>query len=571
MTIKARTSDHIFIINTIFRKFCNTSQKLYMCFVDFRKAFDKVWQEALMLKMLKLGIRGSFFGTIRSMYSDCKSCIKNDGLLSNSFSCLSGVRQGDVMSPNLFNIYINDLPSIFASDNDSPKLKDVYVHCLMYADDLVLMSLSEDGLQNKLNKLDAYCKEWGLEINSKKTKVMAMSNSNEDAPNRIMKIDDANLGWVNSYRYLGILIHSNGDFSSTSENLCVRGWKASFKIKSALKDVDVDPELKLKLFDTLVKPVICYNSEIWGVMNNVFNSKNVSQFWERVSNLPVENFQIKFCKSVLGVHPKAHNGAVMGELGRLPLFLNIMKSVLKYIIHLDEIKCDRPLLNAAILEDGHLCVSKSWRKKVDKIVSFFHCKISETLDRNCIDKIYTKMNLSYLVHWKKMLGDESSQEGKLYLYRRIKSNFGIEPYLKDIKKLKFRRAITAFRLSAHNLEIETGRYVQDKNAVGKKCSVRREDRLCCFCFSEFRNIVVGDEVHAILKCPRFFDVRQSFLVRFERLVPNIKDLSDTDKLLYMLTCERESARLVSRFLVVVLSAQRSSFVKLWRELNNPGV
>ena len=565
---KARTSDHIFIINTIFRKFCNAGKKVYVCFVDFKKAYDKVWQEALMLKLLNLGIRGSFFGIIRSMYSNCKSCIKNGGLLSNTFSCLSGVRQGDVMSPNLFNIYINDLPSIFDGDSDSPKLKDSSVHCLMYADDLVLMSLSEVGLQYKLDKLYEYCKKWGLEVNTKKTQVMAMSNSSEGVPNSIMRIGDAALEWVNSYKYLGILINANGDFLPTSENLCVRGWKASFKIKSALKDVDVNPELQLKLFDTLVKPVICYNGEIWGVMNNVFNSKNDSQFWERVSKLPVENFQIKLCKIVLGVHSKAHNGAVMGELGRLPLFLNIMKSVLKYIIHLDEVKCDRPLLNAAILEDGNLCVGKSWRKRVDKIISLFQCKISETMDGKYINEMYEKMKLSYLLHWRKMLGDESSQEGKLYLYRRIKSHFGMEPYLGDIVKLKFRRAVTAFRLSAHNLEIETGRYVG--KTVGNKCRVQREDRFCCFCYNEFKDKILGDEVHAILKCPQFTVFRQSFQARFEKLVPNLKELSDTDRLIYMLTCEGDSIRVVSRFLVVVLSAQRYSFVKLWRELNKPG-
>ena len=326
--------------------------------------------------------------------------------------------------------------------------------------------------------------------------------------------------------------------------------------------------MQLKLFDTLVKPVICYNGEIWGIMNNVFNSKNVSQFWERVSKLPVEIFQIKFCKNVLGVHSKAHNGAVMGELGRLPLFLNIMKSVLKYIVHLDEVKCDRPLLNAAILEDEHLCVSKSWRKRVDKIISLFQCKISETMDGKYINEMYEKMKLSYLLHWRKMLGDESSQEGKLYLYRRIKSHFGMEPYLGDIVKLKFRRAVTAFRLSAHNLEIETGRYVG--KTVGNKCRVQREDRFCCFCYNEFKDKILGDEVHAILKCPQFTVFRQSFQARFEKLVPNLKELSDTDRLIYMLTCEGDSIRVVSRFLVVVLSAQRYSFVKLWRELNKPG-
>ena len=161
-----------------------------------------------MLKLLNLGIRGSFFGIIRSMYSNCKSCIKNGGLLSNTFSCLSGVRQGDVMSPNLFNIYINDLPSIFDGDNDSPKLKDSSVHCLMYAVDLVLMSLSEVGLQYKLDKLYEYCKKWGLEVNTKKTQVMAMSNSSEGVPNSIMRIGDATLEWVNSYKYLGILINA---------------------------------------------------------------------------------------------------------------------------------------------------------------------------------------------------------------------------------------------------------------------------------------------------------------------------------------------------------------------------
>ena len=116
----------------------------------------------------------------------------------------------------------------------------------------------------------------------------------------------------------------------------------------------------------------------------------------------------------------------------------------------------------------------------------------------------------------------------------------MEPYLGDIAKLKLRRAVTAFRLSAHNLEIETGRYVT--NAVGHKCSIRREDRFCCFCFNEFKNKVLGDEAHAILKCPRFSDVRQSFMSRFVKLVPNMNYLSDPDRLIYMLTREVELKR-----------------------------
>ena len=132
---------------------------------------------------------------------------------------------------------------------------------------------------------------------------------------------------------------------------------------------------------------------------------------------------------------------------------------MKYIIHLN----DRPLLNAAILEDDNLCISKSWRKRVEKIVAFFQCDINKLPDTRCIYELLKNMKNSYIDNWRKLLGDESSQEGKLYLYRRFKSYFGMEPYLRHIQKLKFRRAMTAFRLSAHNLEIETGQYVYDRS------------------------------------------------------------------------------------------------------------
>ena len=56
------------------------------------------------------------------MNEDCKACIKNEGLLSDTFEYKSGVKQGDVMSPNLFDTYINDLLATFYDDNDSPKV-----------------------------------------------------------------------------------------------------------------------------------------------------------------------------------------------------------------------------------------------------------------------------------------------------------------------------------------------------------------------------------------------------------------------------------------------------------------
>ena len=76
------------------------------------------------------------------------------------------------MSPNLFKVFINDLPKYMENTPDPAYLNTHPVHCLMYADDIVLLSSSAQGLQCKLDKLHSYCKEWCLNVNTTKTKIL---------------------------------------------------------------------------------------------------------------------------------------------------------------------------------------------------------------------------------------------------------------------------------------------------------------------------------------------------------------------------------------------------------------
>jgi hypothetical protein len=98
--------------------------------------------------------------------SNRKSCVKlqNHILVTGHFPINLGVKQGDNLSPNLFKIFINDLPDYIEDSIDLILLNNKPLNCLLYADDLVLFSTSAKGLQTRLDILQKYCKDWCLKV-----------------------------------------------------------------------------------------------------------------------------------------------------------------------------------------------------------------------------------------------------------------------------------------------------------------------------------------------------------------------------------------------------------------------
>jgi hypothetical protein len=93
------------------------------------------------------------------------------------FSLNVGVKQADNLSPSLFKIFVNDLPSYLSNTSDPVNVNGKDVHCLMYADDIMLLSKSAKGLQEKLDILNTYCKDWCLTVNTSKTKILVFNNA----------------------------------------------------------------------------------------------------------------------------------------------------------------------------------------------------------------------------------------------------------------------------------------------------------------------------------------------------------------------------------------------------------
>ena len=134
------------------------------------------------------------------------------------------------MSPILCNIFINDLVELFSPSDYScfpVKLKSVSLNCLLYADDLILLSETGTGIQNCLNKLQVYCKKWCLQINLKKTQYLVINRNGKQLKCKLY-FGDKIVKHTNEYCYLGVMITACGSFSSAMKILYKKGLKAMF-------------------------------------------------------------------------------------------------------------------------------------------------------------------------------------------------------------------------------------------------------------------------------------------------------------------------------------------------------
>ena len=224
----------MFILKSILESHCSDRNgRVYACFVDFRKAFDTVIHTGIKIKLLQTGVGSKFYNIVKNMYNTSTSCIRLKNGVTDSFPVSVGVKQGDNLSPNLFKIFINDLPCYMQNTQDPVKLDDKDIHCLMFADDIVLFSKSPAGLQEKLNRLEDYCKDWCLSVNTSKTKIMIFNKAGKLIPHQFI-YDGKPLECVKSYKYLGIHFCASGSFALAQSELFKKSTQSTFQIKKGL-------------------------------------------------------------------------------------------------------------------------------------------------------------------------------------------------------------------------------------------------------------------------------------------------------------------------------------------------
>ena len=142
-----KTTDHIFVLQTLIDKIVkHEKRKPFVAFIDFRKAYDSINRNDLFFKQME--IRGLFLDNLKSLYSSIKYCVKIGKGYIDPIESFLGLKQGCVLSPILFNLFIDDIKEIFNRQCDPVLLFDTFMNHLLYADDLIMMSNSAEGFTN---------------------------------------------------------------------------------------------------------------------------------------------------------------------------------------------------------------------------------------------------------------------------------------------------------------------------------------------------------------------------------------------------------------------------------------
>ena len=151
------------------------NSKLYVCFLDAQKAFDKVWHEGLFLKLFEMGVELYLLKVLISLHDHLSSYVLFRGFKSIEFNISRGTRQGGVLSPFLFLCFINDLLNELCASNLGLSINGINLTCPTVADDMLLQSLSNVGLELLINICVRYFHQWRLDYNPLKCAVVVFN------------------------------------------------------------------------------------------------------------------------------------------------------------------------------------------------------------------------------------------------------------------------------------------------------------------------------------------------------------------------------------------------------------
>ena len=233
---------------------------LYLCFIDFMKAFDSLDREVMWQLLKHYGVPQKLINIIMALYDSCQCCVIHGGKLSPAFSVKTGVKQGCLLSPLIFTLAVDwIMRHSTRGRNGIQWTPTTQLHDLDFADDIVLLTQAFTHLQEKTATVQEEAAKQGLQINVEKTKTLRLGHTHATP----IKIGDEFAEDVSTFTYLGSVIAKSGGAEEDVEARIKKAQTAFSMLNTVWRSQIIRRKTKLKIFNSNVKSVLLYGCETW--------------------------------------------------------------------------------------------------------------------------------------------------------------------------------------------------------------------------------------------------------------------------------------------------------------------
>lgn len=258
--------EQIFNLKSILRTRALRGQNTVIVFVDFKKAYDSIDRRTLFNALEEFGIDRKTREIIKQTLTDTISKVKFHGEVSDPFEIKTGVRQGDGLSPILFNIILEKIMRNWEKALEAEGIQGIHlgrkgqnleIKCLAFADDLALLAHNKDDAQKMLDTLHEIAEKTGLKVSYEKTEYMEYRHHEE----RHMKVEHGTVKRTDKFKYLGEWIQPNG-LDKEANKARARKLDLAYRLtQNRYNKRAISYKAKLRHYSTVVKPEGLYASE----------------------------------------------------------------------------------------------------------------------------------------------------------------------------------------------------------------------------------------------------------------------------------------------------------------------
>ena len=295
------TVDQAIVFKETLRRRKRQGQDTFVCFIDFRKAFDTVWHDGLWKALWDQGVRGKAWRIVRSLYFSMQASVRLGDKTTREVKMSQGVRQGCPLSPTLFNYFINSLAKSLKESGLGLQIEGLDVGSLLYADDVVLAADSAEKLQGLIDLVDTFCRKWHMDINLKKSEVMVVGKHDPctlckraEHAERDARVEHAKrvasgevvgkyeegepracalcsqwmcrgvrLKVVRKYKYLGIWFTSDLRWQTHIDVTLGKANKSTIGLGQVFRNGRIPARAKALVWLAKVRPKMDYGGEVW--------------------------------------------------------------------------------------------------------------------------------------------------------------------------------------------------------------------------------------------------------------------------------------------------------------------